>query len=412
MIDYKRTILSNGLVVIAEQDTTTNMAVVNVLYKVGSRNESPDKTGFAHLFEHLMFGGSQHVPDFDIPIQIAGGENNAFTNNDYTNYYDLIPDQNLEVALWAEADRMLNLSITQETLDIQKKVVVEEFKEVCLNKPYGDSWHHLSALSFEKHPYRWPTIGLNTDHIELAQIQDVTDFYQSHYSPDNAVLSIVSPRDTSEIFNLAEKWFGDIPERGSIRSFPEQEPRQLSSRHKTVYGNVPLPIFMLAFHMPGRHDRDYYVCDLITEMLAGGKSSRFYQQLVKRRRLMSHVDCYITGSNDPGLIVVEGRPMEGTSIEKCLEAVWEVVEDLKAGTFTARELQKVKNKVVTSLALSDISPLNRAISMAYFEGLGLLDQMNDQEKIYELIRREVIIRASREYLIHSNMSRLDYLPGT
>lgn len=411
MINYHKTILPNGLTVIAEQDSTTNMCAVNILYKVGSRNEDPEKTGFAHLFEHLMFGGSRHAPDFDTPLQNAGGENNAFTNNDYTNYYDLVPVNNIEIALWLEADRMMGLNINEDTLAVQQKVVIEEFKEVCLNKPYGDSWHHLSALAYQRHPYQWPTIGKVPEHVERASLADVRAFYDRYYQPSNAILTISGPLAPTEVFALADKYFGDIEGLDIVDTDDlEAEPIQEIERYKLVEAQVPSPLFLLGYHMPGRNDPDYYACDLLSDILSNGKSARLYTNLVRQQRLFSHIDCYVTGTFDPGLIIVEGRPMPETTIPDAVKSTEMVFASIQENPITERELEKVKNKVISSLAISDLNVLNKAISMAYFEWLGSLDIMNEQEKMYESVNVDSIYHALDTYLRPTNKSMVEYRP--
>lgn len=412
MIDYHKTQLSNGLTVIAEQDKSTSLASVNVLYKVGSKHESPQKTGFAHLFEHLMFGGSEHAPDFDTPLQLAGGENNAFTNNDYTNFYEVLPVQNIETALWLEADRMAHLLLNEEALRVQKKVVTEEFQEVCLNKPYGDSWHHLSALAYKKHHYRWPTIGKRISHIKKAELTDVADFYERHYHPGNAILSVCSPLPVEEVFSLAEKWYGGIESGRTNTEEYAVEPAQRKYREKTVTGDVPSSMFFMAFHMPGRDHADYYGCDLISDILSNGRSSRFYNTLIKEKKIVSHVDCYLSGSVDHGLIMVEGRPMPGVSVDECIAEIWQIIDQVKSAPVSDRELQKVTNKVISSIAMSDIGGLNKAMSMGYFDYVGLLDMMNKQEACYESVTPAQVKKLANKYLKPSNLSVLKYLPET
>ena len=411
MIHFQKRTLDNGLTVIVEQDKSTTLAAVNVLYKVGSRNESPEKTGFAHLFEHLMFGGSKHAPDFDTPLQSASGENNAYTNNDYTNYYDVVPYQNIETAFWLEADRMANLDINEDTLSLQKKVVIEEFKEVCLNKPYGDSWHHLSALAYKKHPYNWPTIGKTIQHIEDAALSDVKSFYEKHYHPANAILTVSGPLAPERVFELAEKWFGGLSSATKISpvSLPI-EPPQDGFQSKIIIAPVPSRLFLLAYHMPGRNDRDYYPCDLMTDILANGRSARLYNNLVRKKQLMSQIDCYVTGTFDPGLIVVEGRPMPDITNEICIYEVKEELRILRADQPSDWELQKVKNKVISSLAMSDLNVLNKAVSMAYYEWLGRLDLMNQQEELFQSVTIDDILRVMDTYLLDSNMTQIEYLP--
>ena len=410
MIHFEKKVLSNGLTVIAEQDRSTPMSAINVLYKVGSRNEDPDKTGMAHLFEHLMFGGSLHAPDFDFPLQNAGGENNAFTNNDYTNYYEVVPSQNIELAMWLEADRMCNLMLTEESLSVQQKVIMEEYNEVCLNKPYGDSWHHLSSMSYTSHPYRWPTIGKDPSHIFDASLDDVQEFYSKFYKPNNAILSISGPLPTHEVFELAEKWFGHIPRGNDVSPSFDQELLQSETVEKTVYGDVPAALFIMSFHMPGRNSPEYYACDLLSDILANGKSSRFYNRLVRGKRIMSQVDCYVTGTIDPGLIIIEGRPMPGQTINTCNEQIWSIIDNLKSETVSDLELKKVQNKVISSLAISDLNVLNKAISLSYFEWLGSIELMNAQEELYEQVTPESLREVANKYLNKQNMCLLNYLP--
>ena len=410
MIQYEKHILDNGLTVLIEQDNSTTMAAVDVLYKIGSKNESPQKTGFAHLFEHLMFGGSDHAPSYDEPLQMAGGENNAYTNNDYTNFYNSLPVQNIETALWLEADRMAHLTLNPKSLEVQKKVVIEEFKEVCLNKPYGDAWHHMSDLCFKVHNYRWPTIGLKIDHIAEANLEDVAGFYAQNYNPSNAILSISSPLDSDEILRLANHWFGEIPAGTKPDHNLTPEPRQTAMRTKTIYGDVPSPMILMAFHMPGRTSEQYYACDLISDILANGKSSRFYQQLIKSKQLFSDVDCYISGSRDSGLIIIEGRPMPEVTMKQAYDEIWKELEKLKTEKVESKELEKLKNKVISSLCISDLTVLNKSMSMAYFEYLDQIELMNEQEALYESINSDMISDVAKEFLVEENLNVLYYLP--
>lgn len=410
MIDYQKRVLSNGLTVVVEEDSSTTLVAVNILYKVGSRDESPNKTGFAHLFEHLMFGGSRNAPDFDTPLQNAGGENNAFTNTDYTNYYNVLPVDNIETALWLEADRMANLEINQRALDIQRKVVVEEFKEVCLNKPYGDNWHHLSALAYQQHPYNWPTIGKIPEHIQEAQIEDVRRFHEKYYHPTNAILSISGGLSVERSLELAEKWFQNIPTRKTEKKELKFEKRQIEQRHKKVFDDVPSAMFIGGCHMPNRIHKDYYACDLLSDILANGKSSRLYNRLVREQKILSSVDCYLTGTFDPGLIILEGRPNPAVSIAASIDALWTEISRLHNDPPNERELKKVKNKVIASIAMNDLSVLNKAASLAYFEWLGSLDLMNHQEDFYNKVTVDDILRVAHEYLRPENASIVEYVP--
>jgi zinc protease len=400
--------LKNGLRVLVHEDDSTPMVAVNVLYNVGARDESPDKTGFAHLFEHLMFGGSANVPDFDEPIQMAGGENNAFTNNDITNFYDIVPAQNIETAFWLESDRMLSLNFDEKVLDVQRKVVVEEFKETCLNQPYGDVWHHISDMAYKVHPYRWPTIGKAPKHVEDATMEDVRGFFFNYYRPNNAILVVSGKVTVERARELTEKWFGDIPP-GEIpsRNIP-QEPPQKKLQRRLNQANVPVDALYLAFHVPSRLDPDYYPVDLLSDILCNGSSSRLYHRLLKEQQLFTNIDCYITGSIDPGLLIIEGKPAEGVSLEQGEIAIWKELEELKAGTIPEKELEKVKNKVESSLVFSEQNVLNKAINLAYFELLGEAELINREADLYQQVSAKDILRVARQVLTQENCSELYY----
>ena len=408
MIKFERFELDNGLRVLVHEDDSTPMATVNVLYNVGARDESPDKTGFAHLFEHLMFGGSANIPDFDTPIQMAGGENNAFTNNDITNFYDVLPIQNLETAFWLESDRMVALNFDEKVLEVQRKVVVEEFKETCLNQPYGDVWHYISDMAYKVHPYRWPTIGKVPKHVEDATMEDVKSFFYHFYRPNNAILVVAGPVKTEEVKRLTEKWFGDIP-RGEqvLRKLP-QEPPQKRLEKRIREANVPVDAIYLAFHMPARTDPDYYIVDLISDVLSNGNSSRLYRRLLKEQQLFTSIDCYVSGSIDPGLLIIEGKPAEGNKKEKASEAIWKELEQLKAEPIPEQELQKVKNKAESTLVFSELSALNKAINLAYFELLGDADLINREAELYQQVTTDSLQRVSKALFIEDNCSELFY----
>lgn len=408
MITYKRFTLANGLRVLVHQDISTPMVAVNVCYCIGSRDESPDKTGFAHLFEHLMFGGTNAAPDFDDPLQMAGGENNAFTNNDITNFYDIIPAENLEVALWLESDRMTNLLIQEDTLEIQRKVVVEEFKETCLNEPYGDLWHHLSALAYKVHPYSWPTIGKKPEHIANASLDDVQDFYQTYYSPNNAVLVIAGNVEFDTAKELVEKWFNPIPMGQPIERKWLQEPQQKEIQKKTLHTNVPAEALYFAFHIPNRTDKDFYGVDLLSDILCNGPSSRLYQRLLKDQELFSFIDCYISGTIDPGLLIIEAKPIAGVSLEQARTAIWEELEELKNKSLENRELEKVQNKVVSNLLFSEVSVLNKAINLAFFEVLGNAELINKEADLYRQVTQNDIQQLAQEVFKEENCSEIYY----
>ncbi len=409
MIQYNRFILENGLRVLVHEDTSTPLAVVNIMYDVGSWDENPEKTGFAHLFEHLMFGGSLHIPDYDEPLQKAGGENNAYTTNDLTNYYSQLPAQNIETAFWLESDRMLSLAFGKKSLEVQRKVVIEEFKEHYINKPYGDAWHKLRELAYKVHPYRWMVIGKELSHVENAQLEDVKGFFFKHYRPVNAIMVVTGNVKTGDIKVLAEKWFGDIPKGEKyVRSLPA-EPVQTAPRELTVYADVPLDAFYKTWHMDSRLEKGYYVAELLTEILSGGGSSRLFQSLVKEKRLFSQIDCHNSGSIDRGLIAIEGKLVLGVKIEDAEKAVEEELSKLKNELINDAELQKVKNKTESALAFEDMSIMNRANSLAFYELLGDANLMNIELERYQQITAEEVQQYSRTIFDVNNSSTLHYL---
>ncbi len=408
MISFSKFQLDNGLRVVVHEDDSTPMAAVNVLYNVGSKDESPDKTGFAHLFEHLMFGGSANIPDFDEPIQLAGGENNAFTNNDITNFYDVMPAENLEVALWLESDRMLQLNFSEKVLEVQRKVVVEEFKETCLNQPFGDVWHHLSDLAYQVHPYRWPTIGLVPKHVEDATLDDVKDFFYKFYRPNNAILVVAGNVKTEQIRPLVEKWFSDIP-TGTVpeRQLPVEPPQQ-ALQQRINEAKVPVDALYLAFHTCGRGDADFHAVDLVSDVLGNGPSSRLYRRLLKEQKLFASIDCYVSGSLEPGLLIVEGKPSEGISLEHAEAAIWKELSLLKSEAIQKQELQKLKNKSESALVFSEVNVLNKAVNLAYFELLGDAAMINEEGEKYQRLAVEDIQRVSQEIFTQENCSKLVY----
>lgn len=409
MIHFEKFRLSNGLRVIVHQDVSTPMAVVNIMYDVGARDEDPEKTGFAHLFEHLMFGGSVNIPNYDEPLQMAGGENNAYTTNDLTNYYIQLPAENLETAFWLESDRMLSLAFSQKSLDVQRKVVCEEFKEHYLTKPYGDVWHRMRELAYKKHPYRWMTIGKELSHIENAQLDDVKQFFYKHYRPVNAVLVVAGNVTVERVRELAEKWFGDIASGEQYRRNLPVEPEQTETRMLEVRAQVPLDALYKCWHMPGRLDRRYYIIDLLTDILSGGGSSRLYQSMVKEKKLFSNIECHHFGSTDAGLVVVEGKLVKGISMETAEKAVEAELEKMKNELVGEPELQKVKNKTESMIAFEDMSVMSRANSLAYYEILGDAAWMNYELEKYGSVTTEDILQESRAIFKDSNCSTIHYL---
>ena len=409
MVDFKRFTLSNGLKVLVHEDATTPMAVLNILYDVGARDENPEQTGFAHLFEHLMFGGSVNIPNYDEPLQRVGGENNAFTSNDITNYYITLPAENIETAFWLESDRMLSLAFSEKSLETQINVVSEEFKQRYLNQPYGDVWLKLRPLAYKKHAYRWATIGKELSHIEDAKMADVKAFFNKHYNPQNAILVVGGNVKTEDVKKLAEKWFEPIPSGDKYERNLPQEDKQNEARTETVKANVPLNAIYVAFKMPGRLSNDYYAFDLLSDILSGGKSSRLHNSLLKEQQLFSDINAYISSSLDPGLFIVEGKLVEGVSIEKAEAAIWEELEKIKSELVGANELTKVKNKVESVLVFSEMSLLDKAMNLAYYELLGDADILNQEAAKYLEVEAEDIKRISSETFDKNSSSTLYYL---
>ncbi len=410
MINFERKVLDNGLSVLIHEDTSTPLVAINILYKVGSRNERPERTGLAHLFEHLMFSGSKNVPDFDTPIQNAGGENNAFTNNDSTNFYEILPANNIETALWLESDRMKHLVCSNEDFLTQQKVVLEEFKETTLNQPYGDVWHIISEQCYKKHPYRWPTIGMVPEHIEQVTLDEVQDFYSKYYHPSNAIIAISGNISPDEGFRLVEKWFGDIQGKQPVIQNWEMEDPQLDFFTITKKAKVPLRSLYLNFHMYERAHPGFYVCDVISDILSAGRSSRFFQRLFKEKEVFSFIDAYITGTVDPGLFLVEAKPNQKFNEADAIKYIWEELEELKAGKIGAEELEKVKNKIESALVYSEVNILNKAINLAYFDMLGNAELINQQTDFYRNVSVEDIQNVAKEIFTEQNCSEIIYLP--
>lgn len=409
MVKFNRFTLDNGLRVIVHEDHTTPMAVLNILYDVGARDEDPDKTGFAHLFEHLMFGGSVNIPVYDEPLQRVGGENNAFTTNDITNYYITLPAANIETAFWLESDRMLSLAFSKKSLEVQRNVVIEEFKQRYLNQPYGDVWLKLRPLVYKKHPYQWATIGKEIKHIEDARMEDVKAFFAKHYNPQNAIMVVGGNVTTEQVKQLAEKWFGPIPAGEKYNRNLPQEPEQKEERRLTVAGKVPLNDVYIAFHMPGRLDDGYYEADLISDVLSRGNSSRLYKTLVKDKQLFSEIHAYNMGSFDKGMFVVEGKPLENVSIETAEAAIWEELEIIKNELVPADELTKVKNKTESTMVFSEMSLLDKAMNLAQFELFGDADKLNHETDKYLAVTAEQIRKQAKEIFRKENSSTLIYL---
>jgi predicted Zn-dependent peptidase len=409
MIHFEKFTLNNGLRVIVHQDLSTPMAVMNVMYDIGARDENPAQTGFAHLFEHLMFGGSVNIPSYDEPLQMAGGENNAYTTNDLTNYYIQLPAENLETAFWLESDRMLSLAFGEKSLDVQRKVVSEEFKEHYLTKPYGDVWHKMRELAYTKHPYRWMTIGKELSHIENAKLEDVKAFFFKYYRPVNAILVVAGNVTTEKVKELAEKWFGNIPAGEKyVRDLPV-EPEQTAPRKLEVKAKVPVDAFYKCWHIPARLDKRYHAIDLLSDILGSGASSRLHQTLVKEKKLFSNIDCHHFGSTDAGLLTIEGKLVKGVRIEDADQAVEEILRQLQEEPVMEIELQKVKNKTESMMAFEDMSVMNRANSLAYYELLGNADLMNTELSLYAEVTTADIKAESKAIFRPENSNTLYYL---
>ena len=409
MVSFKRFTLANGIKVLVHEDPTTPMAVLNILYDVGARDEHPDQTGFAHLFEHLMFGGSVNIPSYDEPLQRVGGENNAFTSNDITNYYITLPSVNLETAFWLESDRMLSLAFSEKSLLVQRNVVCEEFKQRYLNQPYGDVWLKLRPMAYKQHPYQWATIGKSLDHIENANINDVKAFFNRHYNPSNAIMVVGGDVKLEEVKRLSEKWFGTIPAGKKIPRLLPKEGVQTDERKETVQANVPLNALYKVFHMPARTEQGYYAVDLISDILSRGNSSRLFRNLLKDKKLFSDINAYLTGSLDAGLFVVEGKPLPGVSMDVAEAAIWEELDRISTELVPDAELTKVKNKMESTMVFSEMSLLDKAMNLAYFELLGDANELNLETQKYLDVNSEEIRSQAKQIFRKENSSTLYYL---
>lgn len=406
MIKVDRFELENGLKVLIHEDRTTPLVVVNTLYDVGARDEDPDRTGFAHLFEHLMFGGSVNIPVFDTPLQLAGGENNAFTSNDITNYYDVLPSENIETALWLESDRMLSLAFTPKSLEVQRQVVIEEFKQRYLNQPYGDVWLELRPLAYERHPYQWATIGKNIEHIEDATMEDVKGFFAKHYCPSNAILCLAGNISIEEAKPLVEKWYGSIPAKAKPIRQITAEPKQTAFKEKTIERNVPSDAVYFTFKMEGRGTDDYYVADVISDIFGRDKSSRLYVSLKKEQQLVSEINCYVTGSIDPGLLVITAKLNDGVSFDQVQEAIKKELDKLHETLIDADEFHRILEKIRTAKEFQDQGILNRAMNLSFFELLSKAEDINQESERYHAITIEDVQRVARKVLQFDNCSLL------
>jgi zinc protease len=408
MIPFSSFTLDNGLKVFVHEDPTVQIAVMNILYHVGSRDEHPDKTGFAHLFEHLMFGGSVNIPSYDEPLQLVGGENNAFTNTDITNYYLTVPAGNIETGFWLESDRMLSLSFDPKALEVQRKVVIEEFKQRYLNQPYGDVWLKLRPLAYKVHPYQWATIGKEISHIENATLQDVKEFFFSHYVPNNAILVVAGNVTTNQIKELSEKWFGPIPSGKAQTKMLPAEPKQAAKRIISVEADVPTDALYKTWHMPGRFEHDYYAADLLSDILSRGDSSRFYHQLVQQKEIFSSISSFVMGTIDPGLLVVSGRVKDGISLEAAEQEIDAIIEKVIREGVTAEELEKVKNQAEATLEFGEVEVINRAMNLAFCALSGDPNFVNEEVNKIKSISLKDIHGVASKILSDENSSVMYY----
>ncbi len=409
MIHFEQHTLANGLKIYVHRDVSTPIAVVNTLYKVGARDENPNRTGFAHLFEHFMFEGSVNIPEFDTPLQTAGGENNAFTSNDITNYYDIIPANNLETAFWLESDRMLSLNFDEESLNTQKKVVMEEFKEHYINQPYGDVWHKMSALAYKTHPYQWPTIGKELSHVENVTMQEFKDFFFHYYRPNNAVMVVGGNVDPDKVFKLAEKWYGGI-ERGKsevVRNLPK-EPTQTAARVQETHADVPVNAIYKAYKMCEKASPEYQASDLLRDLLSTGDSSRLYQELVKEKKIFSSITAYTTETIDEGLFFVEGKLNEGIAMQAADKAIQDVLKEVVNTKINEQEFIKVKNKMESYLVFSEINVLNRAMNIAFYDMLGDVNGVNQELEKYRAVTTEKLQETAAGIFDENKCSTLHY----
>ncbi len=409
MIEFQKFSLKNGLKVIVHQDKTTPVVAMNIVYHVGAKNENPELTGFAHLFEHLMFGGSVNIPKYDEPLQKVGGENNAFTNNDITNYYLSLPKENIETGFWIESDRMLDLAFSKKSLEVQRSVVIEEYKQRYLNQPYGDLWLLLRPLVYQVHPYQWATIGKNIQHIEEAQMEDVQDFYHRFYNPENAILVVAGDVEVDQIKELSEKWFGGIQKTHFVNRDLPMEPEQTEARFLQVNRDVPANTIFKVFHTCDRLSADYEITDLISDLLGNGKSSQLYQNLVQGKKLFTSISCYLSGDIHPGMIYIAGYLTEGTIPEEADQAITDELNIFMNNQVEEKRLQKVKNKYMAAKEFSNLNILDKAMDLAYYELLGDAEWANSERNRYQAVRVEDVQRVAKDIFQIQKSNTLYYL---
>jgi len=408
MIKFDKFTLDNGLTVLVHEDKSTPFAGINILYNVGAKNEDENKTGFAHLFEHLMFGGSVNIPDYDTPLQKAGGENNAFTTSDFTNYYLNLPKENIETAFWLESDRMLSLDFNKKSLDTQKNVVIEEFRQRYFNQPYGDVWLYLRPLAYKKHPYKWSVIGKCIEHIEEATLQDVKDFFYHHYAPNNAIMAVSGNIDIEQVRSLSEKWFGGI-ERREIAPYSNiKEPKQTEEHFLELERDVPMDAIYKVFHMCSKNADEYYATDLLSDVLSNGQSSRLYQRLVKEKKIFQSIDACITGENEEGLFLFSGKVAEEFDIKTAEEELNKEIDLIAKEKISEYELEKVKNKIISNLIFSEVNYMNKALNLCQFEQLGDVNLINTEVERYKIVTTSDIQKAAKQIFRKENCSTIHY----
>jgi predicted Zn-dependent peptidase len=408
MIKFEKFVLANGLKVIVHQDRSTPLVCIDILYNVGARDEDPERTGFAHLFEHLMFGGSVNIPNYDEPLQMVGGENNAFTTNDITNYYLTLPSENIETGFWLESDRMLSLAFSEKSLEVQRAVVIEEFKQRYLNQPYGDVWLLLRPMAFKVHPYKWDTIGKEISHIENAKMEDVKNFFGKFYCPNNAIMVVAGDVKTDEVKKLSEKWFGSIPKGPDNKRNLMPEPKQTEARSLTVEREVPVDAIYKAYHMCSRYDKEYYSVDLLSDILSRGNSSRMHNSLIKEKKLFSDINAYLMGDLDKGLFVISGKLIKGVTMEQADEAINIELEKVRSELVSVDELTKVKNKTEASHEFGEVEVLNKATNLAICELLGDAEMINHEVEKYLAVTAEQIMEQANLVFKKENCSTLYY----
>ena len=407
MIEIVEHKLPNGLKVVFNRNRSSQLAVVNMAYTVGARNEQPGKTGLAHFLEHLMFTGTFDVPSFDELLQSAGGESNAWTNNDLTNFYDVLPVNNLEVAIALEADRMCGLRLDDKSFESQKSVVVEEFKQRCLNVPYGNQEHLLRDLAYKVHPYRWPTIGQTVDDVQGITKDDVKYYYNNYYVPSGAVLSIVADADADEVLSMVERQFGDIEKTGTDKRPYSPEPEQQESRRLVTRQNVPYRRIVRAYHMGDRLCADYAECDILSDVLSNGRSSRLYRNVLAKGDLVSAIDASITANHDAGILKIQASLLPGVDFDKVEAAIDSEIEQM-LDDVTIDEIKKCINKYESNALFSNLTIEERASNMAQCCILGDVNMINTEIDKYQAVTCRSFVESAQKLLRTSNCSTLYY----